>query len=196
MWQAIPLNGSSGLGSGTRPRIRSGNAQLLVAIDMGSTSGLLPDVCKKGCAKLKVQRGLSSAVADRGSEMRAEVLSSDRPIDAQTGAQVYEMSSGCIDVPVDTLAGEDDRLSLSRGTQRDGGIAGTVCHTKSDVPRLLGVSEGIVRYHASRMREGAVNGRSRTTQLLAVLFGHPLARHFRLPPIASVSTERQRGTAP
>ena len=98
--------------------------------------------------------------------------------------------------PVDTLAGEDDRLSLSRGTQRDGDIAGTVCHTKSDVPRLLGVSEGIVRYHAGRMREGAVNGRSRTTQLLAVSSGILSLDIFGFRPIASVSTERQRGTAP
>ena len=34
-------------------------------------------------------------------------------------------------------------------------------HTKSDVARLLGVSEGTVRYHDRRMREGAVDGRSR-----------------------------------
>ena len=33
-------------------------------------------------------------------------------------------------------------------------------HTKSDVARLLGVSEGTVRYHDRRMREGAVDGRS------------------------------------
>ena len=33
-------------------------------------------------------------------------------------------------------------------------------HTKSDVARLLGVSEGTVRYHTRRMREGAVDGRS------------------------------------
>ncbi len=33
--------------------------------------------------------------------------------------------------------------------------------TKSDVARLLGVSEGTVRYHDRRMREGAVDGRSR-----------------------------------
>ena len=34
-------------------------------------------------------------------------------------------------------------------------------HTKSGVARLLGVSEGTVRYHDRRMREGAVDGRSR-----------------------------------
>ena len=33
-------------------------------------------------------------------------------------------------------------------------------HTKSDVARLPGVSEGTVRYHDRRMREGAVDGRS------------------------------------
>ena len=34
-------------------------------------------------------------------------------------------------------------------------------HTKSDVARLLGVSEGTVRCYDCRMREGAVDGRSR-----------------------------------
>ena len=34
-------------------------------------------------------------------------------------------------------------------------------HTKSDVARLLGVSEGTVRYHDRRLRAGAVDGRSR-----------------------------------
>ena len=34
-------------------------------------------------------------------------------------------------------------------------------HTKSDVARLLGVSEGTVRYYDRRRREGAVDGRSR-----------------------------------
>ncbi len=33
-------------------------------------------------------------------------------------------------------------------------------HTKSDVARLPGVSEGTVRYHDRRMREGAVDGHS------------------------------------
>ena len=33
-------------------------------------------------------------------------------------------------------------------------------HTKSDVARLLGVSEGTVRYHDRRLREGALDGRS------------------------------------
>ena len=34
-------------------------------------------------------------------------------------------------------------------------------HTKRDVARLLSVSEGTVRYHNPRIREGAVDGRSR-----------------------------------
>jgi DNA-binding CsgD family transcriptional regulator len=33
-------------------------------------------------------------------------------------------------------------------------------HTKSDVARLLGVSEGTVRYHERRMKRGAIDGRS------------------------------------
>ena len=33
-------------------------------------------------------------------------------------------------------------------------------HTKSDVARLLGVSEGTVRYHQGRMKRGAIDGRS------------------------------------
>ena len=40
-------------------------------------------------------------------------------------------------------------------------------HTKSDVARLLGVSEGTVRYHDRRLREGAVDGRSRQQGIAA-----------------------------
>ena len=40
-------------------------------------------------------------------------------------------------------------------------------HTKSDVARLLGVSEGTVRYHDRRMREGAVDGCSRQQEVAA-----------------------------
>ena len=50
-------------------------------------------------------------------------------------------------------------------------------HTKSGVARLLGVSEGTVRYHDRRMREGAVDGRSRQQGVAA---GHAAAiAHWR-----------------
>ena len=50
-------------------------------------------------------------------------------------------------------------------------------HTKSGVARLLGVSEGTVRYHDRRMREGAVDGRSRQHGVAA---GHAAAiAHWR-----------------
>ena len=50
-------------------------------------------------------------------------------------------------------------------------------HTKSGVARLLGVSEGTVRYHDRRMQEGAVGGRSRQ-QGVAAGYGAAIA-HWR-----------------
>ena len=47
-------------------------------------------------------------------------------------------------------------------------------HTNSEVARLLGVTEGAVRYHAKRAAAGAVDGRS-NQQSKAEPFAGPIA---------------------
>ncbi len=67
--------------------------------------------------------------------------------------------SGLAGFPMDALPGDDGGPPRTRGTHRDDCIV-QKAHTKGDVVRHLGVSEGTARYHDQRIRSGAVDGRS------------------------------------
>ena len=54
-----------------------------------------------------------------------------------------------------------------------------VGHTQSAVARLLGVTEGSVRYHRRRRESGATDGRSRQVRVAAV----HVKRHQELDPL-------------
>ena len=59
-------------------------------------------------------------------------------------------------------------------------------YTKSDVARLLGFSEGTVRYHDKWMRSGAVDGRSRQ-QGVASAYAEAIAHRRELQGGATVN---------
>ena len=65
-------------------------------------------------------------------------------------------------------------------------------HTKSDVARLLGVSEGTVRYHDRRMREGTVDGRS-GQQGVAAGYAAAIAHWRELQGAGAVNLEALHG---